>query len=137
MQSEPTENFTDTRNTNHTEGSANASQHGFLAQQIQSTDTRDSSRNEVVASGVSGPVADAGARLSDGTEEQLRRLSLGDGNETRPKPSFQRISEYENALSPSTPRKQSEGPGFKIVKNKGNRLDGPQLANFPNGLSPI
>ena len=46
-----------------------------------------------------------------------------------------RISEYENALLVSPPRKLSEGPGFKVVKKKGAaRGDGPQLDEFPNGM---
>lgn len=63
---------------------------------------------------------------------ELRGLNIQDGNENRPKASFQLISEYENALSPSPARKSSEGLGFKVVKKKGHRLDGPQLENFPN-----
>lgn len=134
MQPEPTENFTDGNPTNTSQGSENASQHGILAQQIRPADVRDSNGIEVVASGSTSGEADAD--LPVGTEEQLRGLSLGDVNEPRAKPSFQRISEYENALSPSPPRKHTEGPGFKVVKNKGDRLGGRQLADFPNGLVP-
>ncbi len=66
---------------------------------------------------------------------QLRRLRLDEGIESKPKASFQRISEYENALSPSPPRKQNEGPGFKVVKHKGkNTLEGTEFDKFPNGM---
>lgn len=69
--------------------------------------------------------------------DQLSRLSLDKKSETRPKPSFQRISEYENALSPSPPRKPNHGPIFTVVKKPGNALSGPQLENFPNGNYPF
>ena len=63
-----------------------------------------------------------------GMQKQLAGLSLEDERRKR-------ISEYENALSPSPPRKLSEGPGFKVVKKKGaTRGDGPQLDEFPNGM---
>ncbi|KAI9053163.1 hypothetical protein LZ554_003429 [Drepanopeziza brunnea f. sp. 'monogermtubi'] len=67
-----------------------------------------------------------------GVQEQLRRLSVSAQDEKRPKASFQQISEYENALSPSTARKENEGPVFKIVKKKGNKADSILLENFPN-----
>lgn len=135
MQPEPTDNFTATTNTNIPHESDNTSHHGLLVQQTHIGGSRDPLGNAAIASeSPSGPSDAAGVHLSDGTEEQLRGLNLGDDNDTRLKPSFQRISEYEKALSPSPPRKQYEGPGFKIVKNKGHRLDAPQLASFPNGL---
>ncbi|TVY37226.1 F-box/WD repeat-containing protein [Lachnellula occidentalis] len=73
--------------------------------------------------------ADSGPRLERdvmGMHKQLAGLNLEDERRKR-------ISEYENALSPSPPRKQSEGPGFKVVKKKGATRDGgPQLDDFPN-----
>ena len=87
------------------------------------------------------PESAAGERSADvestGLEEQvqeLRGLNIHNENENRPKASFQVISEYENALSPSSARKSSEVLGFKVIKKKGHRLDGPQLENFPNGM---
>jgi hypothetical protein len=114
----------------------NASQHGILSEQLHPAAVRDP-LDETHISAEPSPSPNAANARSSGDarlHEELRRLSLGDRNETRPKPSFQRISEYENALTPSPPRKQSEGPGFKIIKKKGNRLDGPQLDEFPNGM---
>ncbi|RAL63948.1 hypothetical protein DID88_003136 [Monilinia fructigena] len=68
-----------------------------------------------------------------GVEDSLRGLNLESNFENRPRPSYQRISEYENALAPSPPRRQSEGPGFQVMKKKGSTTDeGPQLENFPN-----
>jgi hypothetical protein len=113
----------------------NASHYGILADE-HSADVRDPPR-ETHISAESSPSRIAADALSSGDarlQDELRRLSLDDANETRPKPSFQRISEYENALTPSPPRKQSEGPGFKIIKKKGNRVDAPQLDEFPNGM---
>lgn len=68
-------------------------------------------------------------------DEALRGLNLDTNLENRPRPSYQRIAEYENALAPSPPKKQPEGPGFKVVKKKGSTgEEGPQLENFPNGI---
>ncbi len=127
MQPEPIEPSTHTQNTNASETSTTP-QYGFhplphpspvLGDSLEHHHSESESPNDTVE--------DAGLR------SRLRGLNIGEIYE-RPKPSFQLISEYENALSPSPPRKQSEGPGFKIVKKKGNRLDGPQLQNFPNGM---
>jgi len=138
MQSEPIE----TSNSNPTQTDAeqptNASQYGIFHDE-HSAEVRNS-LHETRISAESSPSPDAvdsqpsrDVRLRD----ELRRLSIGDRKDTRPKPSFQRISEYENALTSSPTRKQSEGPGFKIIKKKGNRLDAPQLDEFPNGMSHL
>jgi hypothetical protein len=111
-----------------------SSEHGILANELQSADLHDSV-NVSERSGRADEGGDASPVDTEGAQDQLRRLNLGESNEERPKPSFQRISEYENALSPSPPRKASEGPGFKVVKKKGGRPDGPQLDQFPNGTS--
>lgn len=67
--------------------------------------------------------------------ERFRQTNLNGHSENRERPSFQRIAEYENALMPQTPKKEDEGPAFKIVKKKkGHTLDGPQLDKFPNGM---
>jgi hypothetical protein len=119
---------------------ANTSQYGFHANQLHCAGLCVCCSDE--------SAAHAGSRVPDGVEpraaedgelqEQLGRLNLDNSNETkgtRPKPSFQRISEYENALLPS-PRKQNEGPRFTIIKKQSNTLHGPQLENFPNGNYP-
>lgn len=70
--------------------------------------------------------------------QRLRQTNLNGNVEDRIRPSVQRIAEYENALLPQPPKKQDEGPGFKIVKKKkGHTLDGPQLDRFPNGMCPF
>jgi hypothetical protein len=134
MQPEPIASSPRINNTINPTESSTAAQHGFLPQQLHLADLQSPpDEEEHIGSGESSSVESPPgvARL----HEQLRRLSLSDGHENRIKPSFQQISEYENALSPSPPRKESEGPGFKIIKKKGNRLDGPQLDSFPNGMS--
>lgn len=67
-------------------------------------------------------------------EAHARRLSVS-GRSTPAKASAQRISDYENALCPTPPKPEYEGPGFKVMKRKGHRLDGPQLDRFPNGMA--
>lgn len=130
MQPEPTETSTYIQNTNASESST-APQYGFHPLPQPSAvlgDSREQYHGELESASPAGEDA--------GLQSRLRGLNVDNANENRPKPSFQLISEYENALSPSSPRKQSEGPGFKVVKKKGNRLDGPQLQNFPNGMAP-
>jgi hypothetical protein len=139
MQLEEIATSTRTSISNASEPS-NASQYGILAQQLQSADLREPIEEERIGSAGSSheaTVTEPASADGVGLQEELRRLKVNDRDEDRPKPSFQRISEYENALSPTPPRKQSEGPGFKVIKKKGNRLDGPQLDKFPNGMSSL
>jgi hypothetical protein len=138
MQPQSTE-FSTIHNTIDTPESDNTSQYGSLPDQLSSADVRHNLSDERHISASSSRAPDAvEADSSDDAElheEQFRRLNIGkDSKYARPKASFQRISEYESALSPSSSRKQYEGPGFKIIKKKGNRLDAPQLESFPNGI---
>ena len=136
MQSEPIETSNSSPIQLNAPQPSNASHHGILSQELHSAGARNpihethTSAESSSSPNAVGPASSGDYRL----QEELRRLSLSDRDDTRPKPSFQRISEYENALTPSPPRKQSEGPGFKIIKKKGNRLDGPALEEFPNGM---
>lgn len=136
MQPESNESSPYTSNQT-TPSEPNASQYGFLPEQLHSADERGSLEEESVESAGSHNAVEAGSRLSDDAtlQEQSRRLSVGDNSTSKPKPSFSRISDYENALSSSPPRKQSEGPGFNIIKKKGSKTDGIQLDQFPNGMS--
>lgn len=124
MQPEPIESSTPILNPSDASRPANASQHGIRPEELRSADERDPREGSISADASPG----ADARL-----QELQRLSLNEETGTRPKPSFQRISEYENALSPSPPRKQNEGPAFKVIKNKSEKTDGTQLDAFPNG----
>ncbi|KAI2473023.1 hypothetical protein F4781DRAFT_381535 [Annulohypoxylon bovei var. microspora] len=69
----------------------------------------------------------------DSFQERLRRLN--DAHEepdaTRSKALSQRISEYENALTPAVPR---QALGFKVIKRADTRSDGVQLSDFPNEI---
>jgi hypothetical protein len=127
MQPEPTESSSYTSNQSTPEPST-ASQYGFSPEQLHPSIDRGSIA-ESAGSGDDDEHDDAAL------QEQLRGLSVSDKDQSKPKPSFSRISEYENALLPSPPRGQNEGPGFKVIKKKGNRLDGVQLDHFPNGTS--
>lgn len=115
---------------------SNASQYGIYSQHLPSADLREALEDDSVSewSSDAGNAAEPPSVENSPLPQQLGRLSLNDRDDARPKPSFQRISEYENALAPSPPRQLSEGPAFKIIKRKGNRLDAPQLDNFPNGM---
>lgn len=126
MQPESTESSSYTLNQSTPEPST-VSQYGFSPEQLHPAIDRGS----VTESADSG---DDDEHDDAALQEQLRGLSVSD-KKSKPKPSFSRISEYENALSPSPPREQNEGPGFKVIKKKGNRLDGVQLDHFPNGSS--
>ncbi|KAF8861856.1 putative F-box/WD repeat-containing protein pof10 [Acephala macrosclerotiorum] len=108
----------------------NTSQYGFSPEQLPPAEQRGSLEEFAESAGSSrGNVA---ASDDVGLQEQVRGLSVTDSNLPKPKPSFARISEYENALSPSPLRNQSGGPAFKVVKKKGNIVDGIQLDQFPN-----
>lgn len=93
---------------------------------------RDSNGSPVPRSGSAtrrDSAYDIDANLLD---EELRRLSL-DSLPTGPfTTAGQRISEYENAMTPPTPKKAL---GFKIIKRSETSPDGIQLTDFPNGMS--
>ncbi|ATZ55971.1 hypothetical protein BCIN_12g05140 [Botrytis cinerea B05.10] len=117
----------------------NSSNHGIHSPQLQSSELvspRNGLGNSTASSTPSTSSSGTGSGWRsplNGVDEALRGLNLDTNMENRPRPSYQRIAEYENALAPSPPRKQPEGPGFKVVKKKGSTgEEGPQLENFPN-----
>ena len=138
MQPEPIELSTESSQNIIAQEPDTTPQHGFLPDVLHSAELRDQLCDGTAAFEDSIRASDPiDAPFSDDAElleERLRRLSVSGSYRTRSEPRFQQISEYENALSPSTPRKQYEGPGFKIINKRGNRLDGPQLVSFPNGM---
>jgi hypothetical protein len=69
---------------------------------------------------------------ADLLDEELRRLSLGHYSTVQPSAPGQRISEYENAMTPPTPKKAL---GFKVIKRSETPSNGVQLEDFPNGAS--
>lgn len=135
MQPEPLEPSTYTPQPNASESSSTP-QYGILPLPQPSAVLRDSGEQLDGNSAAGERPADVVESADEqGLQEQVRGLNIQDEDENRPKPTFQLISEYENALSPCPARKSNEGLGFKVVKKKGHRLDGPQLENFPNGTS--
>lgn len=126
MQPEPIA-ISHTTHTTNTSESASASQYGFQPDGLSSAELRDALDNEQAWS------SDAGDEPPSVENSPHRVARLNDNSEFRPKPTFNRISEYENALSPAPRRRSSDGITFKVIKKKGNRLDGPQLDTFPNG----
>ncbi|KAK8079796.1 F-box domain-containing protein [Apiospora hydei] len=65
-------------------------------------------------------------------EDRLRGLNVaGLQVADYPKTPGHRISEYENALTPATPR---QALGFKVVRRAGSQTDGAQLTDFPNEI---
>lgn len=110
----------------------NTSEYGFQPDRPSSAELRDDHDDEQSWSSDADATGELPS-LENSPLPELGRLNLRDNNEQRPKPSFQRISEHENALAPSPRRKSSDGITFKVIKKKGNRLDGPQLDAFPNG----
>ncbi|KAF9770466.1 hypothetical protein IL306_011993 [Fusarium sp. DS 682] len=68
---------------------------------------------------------------ADLLDEELRRLSLGHRSVLRSSAPGQRIAEYENAMTPPTPKKAL---GFKVIKRSETPSDGVQLEDFPNEI---
>ncbi|KAH9213539.1 putative F-box/WD repeat-containing protein pof10 [Leptodontidium sp. 2 PMI_412] len=137
MQPEPIESSTNTPELNAPESSSTP-QYGIHPLPQPPAVLHDSREQHVDDESAAGEqhadavVESAALEEEHGLQEQVRGLNIQNADENRPRPSFQLISEYENALSPSPARKSSEGLGFKVVKKKGHRLDGPKLENFPN-----
>ena len=67
---------------------------------------------------------------ADQLDEKLRGLSFGTPPSSHATIPGQRISDYENALTPPTPMQAS---GFRVIKRSDGRCDGIQLTDFPNG----
>ncbi|KAF7547600.1 hypothetical protein G7046_g8958 [Stylonectria norvegica] len=120
---------------NHTDTSSSTSshQHGDLhhdpsgLHRVRSGDSSSSSTRSISANR-RGSLEGVNA---DQLDEKLRGLSLGPRSGGRAPAPGQRISEYENALTPPTPR---QALGFKVIKRSDSRSDGPQLADFPNEI---
>jgi len=132
MQPEPIETSTQLHTQTNASEPSNTSQHGFLPEHLHPADLRNPLEAVHIESAAPGDAEELEFHEEERLPTQLRRLKLDEGAENKPKASFQRISEYENALSPS-PRKQTEGPGFKVIKKQGNRLNGTEFDKFPNG----
>ena len=85
-----------------------------------------SSSSSISSAGPADSVGDSNSRSAVNPVNTTAR-------QTAPKTPARRISEYENAFSPSPQRTDYEGPIFKVVKKKSSRPGAPQLEEFPNG----
>lgn len=112
--------------------STHSTQHGLLH--------RDSSglgRDRLQGSSDASPRSASAVRRdasngvnADQLDEKLRGLSSGSPSRNQIPVPGQRISDYENALTPPTPR---HALGFKVIKRSDGQNDGMQLTDFPNG----
>jgi hypothetical protein len=121
MQPEPTTSSPRRPNPVNESSPEQSAQYGFSAADDDDSSSRE--RLDVAES----PSAEPGTL---GVESRLAGLSVEDQRKKR-------ISEYENALLLSPLKRQvNEGPGFKVVKKKGGKIDGNglQLDEFPNGM---
>lgn len=134
MQPDPTELSEASTNSLEPSDLTNASQYGLPTDHLPATGLP-----LLPLEGGAAPGGSSTARSpSDAVlPSDLARLSLDDNSGSRPKPSFQRISEYENALAPSPPKRRNHGPAFTVVRKPGSASHGPQLENFPNGNNPF
>ncbi|KAI1470641.1 uncharacterized protein F4812DRAFT_418452 [Daldinia caldariorum] len=110
-------------------------QHGF-----QHHDSSSEAYSSLLQQSSGGGVSPRSARgvagegvYPDSLEERLRRLNVarGEPNATRSAAPGQRISEYENALTPAIPKQPL---GFKVIKRADAGSDGVQLLDFPNEI---
>ncbi|CZT06765.1 related to f-box/wd-repeat protein pof10 [Rhynchosporium agropyri] len=131
MQPQSTESSTHTPELNAPQIPSNP-QHGIHSLPEPPAVPPGSREEQLADNSADGITESAALEEQQDLQEQLRGLNVSNADEDRPKPTFQLISEYENALSPVPPRKLSDGPAFKVVKKKGQRDGGPQLENFPN-----
>ncbi len=140
MQHGPAETSQQTLIQNNPDLSDTSLQHGCLHHD-PSGPALDSLQQQLHLGSLSPQSVRAGATsgsFTDGVnpeflEERLRRLNVSVSSDIgRSSLPGQRISEYEKALAPSTPRKAL---GFKVVRRPDTPSDGVQLSDFPNGTS--
>lgn len=134
MQQELTETSYHVYSTGSSPSPAHTSQHGFPYPQPDNSsigDPRLRSRGSSQSVSVTGTAASDDFEF-DELEERLRRLSHSSHRSTgkgRTAVAGQRIVEYENALTPSTPKQL----GFKVIRRAQSPSEGVQLTDFPNG----
>lgn len=138
MQRQPSESSEQICQSNNTPAPSSSSQHGFLhhgPSDIRQVRSASSSCGSHSASPHSVSELDREPRDAvdaDRLDEKLRGLSLHGKLKTslnRPITAGQRVSDYENALTPPTPR---QALGFKVIR-RSDSSDGPQMTDFPNG----
>lgn len=136
MQREPTET-SEQRPQSNAPSTSSHSHHGPLhhdprgLERVRSADSAGSGSRSASPRSVS----DAGRASLEGVDadhldEKLRGLSLKGRAKGRSPVAGKRVTDYEKALTPPTPR---QAMGFKVVKRTDTRSNGVQLEDFPNG----
>ncbi|RYO81057.1 hypothetical protein DL766_010370 [Monosporascus sp. MC13-8B] len=134
MQQGPSETLENLQNRTDTHLTGFSIQHGCLHHNPSGSALDSLQRQERFGSLSPQSVRDPLAHGVDPDflDERLRGLNVPAPSSTgRPAPRGQRISEYENALALSTPRKAL---GFTVVKRADAESGGFQLSDFPNEI---
>ena len=139
MPQELTETSKQVPQTSTSHFSAETSQHGLP---LSDTGVHDGSGPQQPSGGPSpGSVASGRPGRVDAyqLDEKLRRLSFASDRSGTHLPTIagQRIRDYENAATPTSPGSYSRHLlGFQVIKRHGSPSSGVQLTDFPNGSSP-
>lgn len=130
MQHESTERSEQNTTSNNPSTSSSPNQYGSVQYEANGLYRVHSGGSSSVSSQSTRRDSDDGID-ADQLDERLRGLSLRAIKALRHPAPGQRISDYENALTPPTPR---QALGFKVIKRSGGDAgDGVQLADIPNG----
>lgn len=131
MQQVPTESSEQQPQTSNSTVPLQTSQYGFLHQRDPAP--RDRSRGSDSSASLRSVRRDEDVEGvdPDHLDEKLRGLSLGPRKGQRSPAPGQRIWDYENALTPPTPK---QALGFRVIKRSDSRYDGVQVEDFPNGM---
>lgn len=130
MQSEPIE-ISKQLTTTTQSAVHEATQHGTQPLDLHATDNAVEKQGVSIFSTLDDTIGGADHHADNTT--RFRQLQIGEHDSSH-RPSYQRITEYENASLPVTPRVEDEGPAFKIVKSRSPQPGGPHVDNFPNGM---
>jgi len=134
MQPEPTDISTSYTKTPTLEQLANTFQHGFQSPDLQPHGSFSEPQRASTAYSPSSGARHTSIDHDDANQDSLPGLNVDVARGDHSKPTVHRISEHENALAALPQKKEFEGPYFRVVKS-GSILNGPQLENFPNGIS--
>lgn len=131
MQAEPIATTTNVPPTETSDSPTITTQDGFHPPAQSSLSGSSSCRSpslslRVAADGDRSPASRVEAEQHD---DNPRLLSDGEQCAILP---GDRISAYENAITPTAPQTM----GFKVVKRSGSVTDGPTLTDCPNGMWP-
>lgn len=132
MQTRPLESITSLTSSEASESRNPTTQDGFHPSSTSSPygSSQPRSRSLSPSSVAAGPGPAAHSVGADQLDEVSRRLSGQHGRAALP---GERISAYENAVTPNT----QQTMGFKVIKRSVLPSDGPSLTDCPNGMLPI